>query len=191
MKKKADIIFLKGAYIMMLMAMFIIPLFVGNNHSLFRDTLSEPGTYSSPVSWIINSIFILLALGSLISGWKYYEGFVFHRIILTLFSLSFSLAAIFNQDLVISRILDDIIKNELQSYFICNTWLAFTILAFSTYTILETQTSRQLAIITGISTVILSIMVSEFGNTAGIWQRLLLLISFGWMILTFKDADHK
>jgi hypothetical protein len=56
--------------------------------------------------------------------------------------------------------------------------------------LLEKQTDRLLAIITGISAVILSLLASEADRTAGIWQRLLFIISFGWMIYTYKTMDY-
>ena len=181
---------LEGAYILLLLAMFILPLITAPEISIARNTLSELGAQFSPWSWIMNSIFAALALSAVISGWGYYEGFVFLRIILVLFGISLVLSAIFNQAPVNPEIRYNIREDGLHLYFACTTWITFIILTFSTALILEKQADRLLAVITGISAVLLSILASEADRTAGVWQRLLFITSFGWMIYTFKKIDY-
>jgi hypothetical protein len=189
MKKKAGIILLTGAYILLLLAMFILPLCDSYDHSITRNTLSYLAGQSHPGSWIMNSIFATLAISSVISGWGYYEGFAFHRIIMLLFGISLILAAIINQTHLTCKVLYYVSENGWHLYFISTAWLTFIILSFSTSLVLEKPSDRLIAIFTGISVILLSILVSEADRTAGIWQRLLFIISFGWMIYTFKPRD--
>jgi hypothetical protein len=72
------------------------------------------------------------------------------------------------------------------SYFIFTAGLTFVILTVSSTFILETQAERLLAITVGVSGIFLSILMSEVAQAAGLWQRLLFLISFGWMIYSFR-----
>jgi len=181
---------LEGAYILLLLAMFILPLFKAPEISITRNTLSELGAQFSPYSWIMNAIFAALALSAVISGWGCYEGFVFLRIILVLFGISLVLSAIFNQAPVNPEIRYNIREDGLHLYFACTTWITFIILTFSTALILEKQADRLLAVITGISAVLLSLLTTEADHTAGVWQRLLFVISFGWMIYTYKTIDY-
>ena len=190
MNKKAKIILLEGAYFLMLLAMFILPLITAPEISIVRNTLSELGAQFSPCSWIMNSIFAALAISAVVSGWGCYEGFVFLRITLVLFGISLALSAIFNQAPVNPEIRYNIREDGWHLYFACTTWITFIILTFSTALILEKQSDRLLAVITGISAVLLSILTSEADRTAGVWQRLLFIISFGWMIYTYKTIDY-
>lgn len=190
MKTKTNIILLEGSYILLLLAMFILPLFTAPEISIGGNTLSELGAQFSPYSWIINSIFAVLAITAVIAGWGCYEGFVFLRIILVLFGVSLLLSAIFNHAPVNTEINYNIREDGLHLYFACTTWITFIILTFSTALILEKQTDRLLAVITGVSAVLLSILASEADRTAGVWQRLLFIISFGWMIYTYKTIDY-
>jgi len=190
MKKKAKIILLEGAYILMLLAMFILPLFTLHDNSIIGNTLSELGAQFSPYSWIMNSIFVALAFSAVISGWGRYEGFVFLRIILVLFGISLVFSAFFNHAPGNPEIRYNIREDGWHLYFACTTWITFIILTFSTALMLEKQTDRLLAIITGISAVLLSLLASEADRTAGLWQRLLFIISFGWMIYTYKTIDY-
>jgi len=181
---------LEGAYILLLLAMFILPLITAPEISIVRNTLSELGAQFSPCSWIMNSIFAALALTAVISGWRCYEGFVFLRIILVLFGVSLVLSAIFNQAPVNPEIHFNIREDGWHLYFACTTWITFITLTFSTALILEKQADRLLAVITGISAVLLSLLASEADHTAGVWHRLLFIISFGWMIYTYKTIDY-
>ena len=70
------------------------------------------------------------------------------------------------------------------------TWLTFIILAFSTIPVLEKSEDRLLSVAAGISAILLSLLIFEAEMAAGIWQRLLFIISFGWMIYTFKTRSY-
>lgn len=190
MKKKSRIILLAAAFILMLPAMFIFPLFIVTDLSVIRNTLSDLGAQSTAGSWIINSILVVLGFSSVISGWGFFKGFVFQRVILLLFGLSIVLSAFFNHAPVNPAISYNISEDGWHKYFACITWIFFAILAFSTALMHKKQTDRSLAFIAGISAVLLSLLSSEAAQTAGIWQRLLFIISFGWMIYTVKTTDY-
>jgi hypothetical protein len=189
-RMKAGLILLAGVYLLTLLSMFMLPLCIVSDYSIIRNTLSELGVQSSSASWVMNSIFAALAFSSVISGWRCFEGFVFHRIMLILFGISLTLAAFFSQVQVSYNIHYNISEDGWHSFFACMTWMAFIILAFSTALIQEKQADRNLAVGTGLSAIFLSLLVSEADKTAGIWQRLLFIISFGWMIHTFRTMDN-
>ena len=189
-QKKPGIILMAGAYMLILLAMFILPFLMVPDQSLIRNTLSELGAQFSSYSWIMNSIFTVLALSSVISGWGCFEGFVFQRIILVLFGISLILASIFNHAPTDPDIQYNISEDGWHMYFICTSWLAFVILSFSTALILEDPSDRLLSIAAGITVLLLLLLTFEAENAAGIWQRLLFIISFGWMIYTFKTLNY-
>jgi hypothetical protein len=190
MKKKVKIVLLASACIMMLPAMFILPFFAGPDNSIIRNTLSDLGAQNTAGAWIINSIFVVLGFSSVISGWDFFKGFVFQRAILLLFGLSIVLSAFFNHAPVNPAIPYNISEDGWHKYFSCITWIFFVILAFSTALMHKKQTDRSLAFMAGISAVSLSLLSSEAAQTAGIWQRLLFIFSFGWLIYTLKTTDY-
>lgn len=189
MKKKSKIILLSAAFILMLLSMFIFPRSIVPDHSNIRNTLSDMGAQNSTGAWIINSILIALGFSSVISGWGFFKGFGFHRVILLLFGLSLVLSALFNHAPVNPEIPYNINEDGWHKYFACTTWIFFVILAFSTALIHKKQTARSLALIVGILAVLLSLLSSEAEQSAGIWQRLLFIISFGWMIYIFNTVN--
>jgi hypothetical membrane protein len=64
MNRNWEIMVLAAAFILMLLTMFILPLFSVTEYSLIRNTLSDLGAQSAPYAWIMNSVFVSLAAGS-------------------------------------------------------------------------------------------------------------------------------
>lgn len=189
MKRNLGIIVLTGAYILMLPAMFIIPLFNGSVYSIIENTLSESGAQSQSYTWIMDFIFAALATGSVLAGWSYFEGYVAHRIVLVIFGVSLLLMALFNHAPVSSDIWYNIREAGWHSYFGVTAIISFLILSIATSFILGNQRDRVLAVAAGLSSIFLSILMSEADHSAGVWQRLMLIISFGWMIYNFRTRE--
>jgi len=191
MKKDKEIMILTAAYFLALPAMFILPLFNVPEYSIVGNTLSELGAQFSPNAWIMNSLFVSLGVSSVIAGWGYFEGFMLHRIVLILFGISIVLIAFFNHAPVNPDIQYNIREDEWHAYFTYSAGLSFVILSIATGFILEKRENRLLAIAAGISAIFLSIMMSETDRFAGIWNRLLFIIMFGWLIYNFKNRNYK
>jgi hypothetical membrane protein len=188
-KESRGIMPLSAAYLLMLLAMFILPLFSVPEYSIIRNTLSELGAQSAPGAWIMNIVFTALALGSVIAGWRFFDGFVFHRIILILFGVSLALMAFFNHAPVNPEVQYNLREDGWHAYFAGTAVLSFIILSIATSFILEKQQDRQLARAAGTSAMVLMVLMAEADRLAGVWQRLILIISFGWMIYCFKASE--
>jgi hypothetical membrane protein len=160
------------------------------DHSLIRNSISELGAQCSTNSWIMNLVMVMLAVGSVLAGWRTYEGYGFHRIILLLFGISLALASVFNHAPVNLDIEYNIIEDGWHSYLMNTTWLSFIILTFSTAQIPENPENRWWSVITGLSSISLLLLVKEADQTAGIWQRLQFIISFAWMLNTYKQTNQ-
>ena len=183
------IFIMTGAYLLMLLAMFILPFLMVPDQSVIKNTISDLGAQYSPYSRIINPLMVALAVSSVMSGWRFYEDYDFHRVILLLFGLSLALAAVFNHAPVSHAETFNIIEDGWHSYLINTAWLSFIILTFSTSRIQENPGSRLWSVITGLSAISLLLLVKEANQIAGIWQRLQFIISFAWMMYTYKKTD--
>lgn len=187
MKRNKEILILLAAYVLLLLVMFILPVYSTPEYSIISNTLSQLGAQNTPNAWIMNFTFVTLGIGSIISGWRYFEGFAFQRLFLVLFGISLTLAAFFNHAPVNTLVQYNILEDGWHSYFIFTAGMTFVILTVSSTFILENQKDRLLATAVGASVILLSILTSEVAHAAGVWQRLLFIISFGWMIYTFKS----
>ena len=188
MKPNRGIWVLTAACLLALTGMFMLPLLGVPTHSVTKNTLSEFGAQLTPHAWIMNFIFISLAWGSLMAGWRYYEGFMLHRILLVMFGTSLALMAFFNQAPLRPDIPYNITEDGWHAYFSCTTGLSFVLLSIATSLILERPRGRFMAIASGIAVIFLSLLMAEADRLAGIWQRLIFIIAFGWMIYNFKTG---
>ena len=189
MKRTKEILILIAAYILLLLVMFIIPCYSAPEYSIIRNTLSQLGAQNTPNAWIMNFTFVLLGIGSIIAGWRYFEGHPFQRLFLILFGISLTFAAFFNHAPVNTLIQYKISEDGWHSYFIFTAGLTFIILTVSSTFILEKQADRIIAMAAGVLVLLLSVLMSEATQAAGVWQRLLFMISFGWMIYSFKTSE--
>ncbi len=188
--QKIGLAVLSVTYILMLPAMFVLPLISAADYSIAANTLYALADQSPFASIIINIILVVLVTGLVVTGWRCYKGFMFQRIFLLLFGLSLIMAAIVSLNGMVTNVIQYHGKNGWYSYFITTGWLTFIILAISTSSILNNALGRFLSVIAGLSDLFLTILVYEAESAAGIWQRLLFIISFGWMIYTFRILNH-
>lgn len=189
MKKNREILILVAASAQLLLVMFILPCYSAPEYSLISNTLSQLGAQNTQNAWIMNFTFISLGISSIIAGWRYLKGFAFQRLFLILFGISLMLAAFFNHAPVNTLIPYKISENGWHSYFIFITGLTFIILTVSSTFIPGKQADKLVAIVAGLSVLFLSVLMSKATQTAGVWQRLSFIISFGWMIYSFKDRE--
>jgi hypothetical membrane protein len=189
MLKNKEILILVAAYTLLLLVMFILPWYSTPEYSIMNNTLSQLGAQNTPNAWIMNLTFVSLGISSVIAGWKYFEGFAFQRLFLLLFGISLTLAAFYNHAPINTLTQFKISEDGWHSYFIFTAVLTFIILSVSSTFIPEKRADRLLAIVVGVSVLFLSILMSEATQTAGVWQRLSFIISFGWMIYSFKTRE--
>ena len=154
MKRNKEILILVAAYVLLLLVMFILPYYSAPEYSIIRNTLSQLGAQNTPNAWIMNFTFVSLGIGSIIAGWRYFEGFAFQRLFLILFGISLTLAAFFNHAPVNTLIQYKISEDGWHSYFIFTAGLTFIILTVSSTFILEKQTDRLLATVAGVSVIV-------------------------------------
>ncbi|MCB0497400.1 MAG: DUF998 domain-containing protein [Cyclobacteriaceae bacterium] len=177
------------AYIIMLMVVLILPFYSSESYSIILNTTSQLGAQQTPNAWIMNLTFVLLGLGSILSGWKILKGYTFHRVVLVLFGLSLVLAAIFHHAPVNTNLEYDLQQDWLHSVFASATGFSFTVFALSVTFIVEKKIDGLLAISAGILAMAFSMLMFNIPELMGIWQRLLFISCFGWLIYLFSNAD--
>jgi len=182
--------YLIGAYLLMMIVMFMLPFFSVESYTILKNTTSHLGAQNEPNAWIMNVTFVCLGLASIVSGWNFYKGFWFYRIILIVFGISLIFAAYYQHGPIDTGIKYDINENKLHSLFSNITGFSFTLLAISTAFILKQKNERLLALGIGISATILSLLMFKISDLMGVWQRIIFITSFGWMIHVFRIRNN-
>ena len=93
------------------MVMFILPFYSVDSYTISKNTTSHLGAQNESYAWIMNVTFVLLALTSIISGWKFYQGLWFHRVVLIIFGISLICAAYFQHGPIDPGIKYDIMED--------------------------------------------------------------------------------
>lgn len=170
------------AYLLMVLAAFILPFFSVEEYSLIKNTTSHLGAQGAPNAWMMNVVFALLGISSITDGWRRLSGFWLHRIILIVFGSSLLLTAIFQHAPIVAGVQFSTIEDDLHSKFATITGFSFIFFAVASAFIERTRVRRTLAISVGGFALICSLLFFNVPDFAGIWQRLIFLSSFAWLI---------
>ena len=178
------------AYVLLILAMFILPLFSMEGYSMIRHTVIQLGAQQSPNAWAFNGILILLGLGSIWAGRGLMYGFFLQRISLTIFGLALALTGLFSTAPIDPSL--DLNQQEAQLHFVFTnlSWIAFTVLAVSMVFMLESSKDKLLAWCMAGLSVLMSLGIYLIPELAGIFQRLLFIGSFGWLIYLFGFKEE-
>lgn len=79
-------------------------------------------------------------------------------------------------------------EDEMHSIFASLVGFSFTIFAFSTTFIENKKKRRSIAIAIGTLATCLSILIFSVSSLAGVWQRIMFIISFAWLLYFFNDV---
>jgi hypothetical protein len=179
------------AYLILALVMFALPFFSAEGYSIVRHTTSQLGAQNTPNAWVMNATFALMGLVSIYGGWSYYEGYWFQRMMLLVFGLSLALASVFSHAPISPGVAFDVQEDKFHSLFASTTGFGFTLLAISTGFIKRGDTVRVLPIAIGILATVFSMLIFSVAQYMGVWQRLLFLMSFAWLIYEFSQSVRK
>ena len=174
------------AYLLMLAIIFILPSFSAEGYSITAHTTSELAAQHAPNAWVMNLTFIFLGVSSFLDGWRVLDNFWFQKIIIAIFGLALVLTAFFQHAPIDPNLAFDVGEDNMHSWFASITGLSFTVFAISS-AFIETSRSRKiLAVSIGIFATLLSMLIFNLPDYAGIWQRLIFISAFGWLIFFFQ-----
>jgi len=177
-------------YIGMILVMFILPRFSMEGYSILRNTTSQLGAQNTPNAWVMNGIFVLLGLACIVDGWTYLRNYWFQNVVLTVFGVGLILTAIYSHA-PIEGVAFDVRQDQLHSLFATIVGLSFTLFAFSCAFIGKSTKQRLFALLAGVIATILSMFIFSVPAYAGVWQRLMFLLSFAWLILFLTGFTYQ
>ncbi len=186
---KGPIEYLVLPYLMLLGVIFILPFYSVESYSILQNTTSHLGAQEAPYAWVMNTTFILLGLGSMLSGWPYLKGYGFHKLALLIFGFSLIGAAIYQHAPIVAGIAFDAEEDWMHSLFSSVTGASFTVFAMSATFILRYRSAKAMALLVGVLAILLSVLIFTVPEFRGIWQRALFIITFGWLIILFNGQE--
>jgi len=186
---KGPIEYLVFPYLLLLGVIFILPFYSVESYSILQNTTSHLGAQHAPYAWVMNTTFILLGLGSMLSGWPYLKGYGFHKLALLIFGFSLIGAAIYQHAPIVAGVAFDAEEDWMHSLFSSVTGASFTVFAMSAAFILRYRTAKISALLVGVLAVLLSVLIFTVPEFRGIWQRAMFIVAFGWLIVLFNGQE--
>lgn len=182
---------LQITYGLLIAVVFILPFFSSDNYSILRNTTSHLGGQNMPNAWVMNLTFVLLGITVVWAGWKFLGNFWLHKILLLGFGLSLILVAVYSHAPIDPRLSSNEYEDFLHSVFAKTTGWTFTILAGAMIFIVKSKFHKILAGAIAIFVTLLSLMMFWEPTThlMGIWQRMIFLSSFAWLIYVFGKYE--
>ncbi len=180
--------FLGPAYLVLITAMFILPLFSFEEYSILKNTTSQLGAQNTPNAWIMNLVFILAGSASIVEGWIHLKQYWFQKFVITIFGLTLILTALFQTAPIVEGIPFNDYEDRMHTFFANIVGFSFAVFAFSAAFIERTTGERALALLVSILAIGLSVLMFSFAGYAGILQRTMFIIAFGWLIFFYSRA---
>ena len=181
--------FLPFAYVLMLVVIFVLPFFSYENYSIIEHTTSQLGAQNTPNAWLMNLTFILLGGSSIHDGWNHLENYWFQKVALVVFGGALLLTGVYSHAPIQPLVSFDVREDEVHSIFASLTGWSFTAFAVSMAFVDSTLDRKRLAIGMAILATVLSVLMFQVEEIRGIWQRLIFITSFGWMIFIFRNPN--
>lgn len=178
--------YLVPVYVILLVVMFVLPFYSADGYAIPLHTTSELGAQATPNAWVMNATFILLGIASILEGIVSLKQFWVQKVLIIIFGLGLIFTAIFQHAPITSGVPYNVIEDNLHSIFATVIGFSFTAFAVSAAFIEESKIRRLLAIFVAFAATGLSILMFNVTEYTGLWQRLLFIIAFGWMIFFFE-----
>jgi hypothetical membrane protein len=182
--------FLPAVYILMFLVVFILPFFSVREYSILKNTTSHLGAQGAPYAWVMNMVFALLGIATIVDGWMRLSKYWVHKVVLTIFGISLVLTAFFQHAPIVPGVEFNILEDDLHSKFASITGFSFTIFTIAAAFIESTNRRKVIAVVMGIIAILLSILIFNVAELAGVWQRMMFIIMFAWlMIFLYSRTD--
>lgn len=189
--RKTNIVLLLWIYLLFLLVIFILPFFSAQGYSIIKNTASQLGAQHTPNARVMNITFVLLGLATIIDGRRFLGNFWLHKIVITVFGIALIMAAFYRHAPITENVSYDISAYKLHSVFATITGSSFTLFSVAAAFIEKTLQRKILALLAGVFATAMSIMMFTLTDYTGIWQRLLLIISFAWLIFFLKMRKNE
>ncbi|MCR3905686.1 MAG: DUF998 domain-containing protein [Tenericutes bacterium] len=171
-------------YPLLIVVIFVLPFFSFEGYDILKHTTSQLGAQLTPNAWVMNTVFMLLGGAVIIDSLKSLKGFYVQQVVLIIFASTLILTAIFRHEHITSLFTHNI-EAELHSLFATIVGFSFVVFAMSMYFIEEEVKRKQISILMVFITTLLSILIFSMEPLRGLFQRLMFIISFLYLIDIF------
>lgn len=184
------------AYALLIVTMFLLPLFSFEGYSLTQNTISELGAQKVPGNWLTNSTIVILSLAIVLLATKQLRLYWKQLAVLYFFGISFLLTGIYQlAGLDAHQHIFNYTYDALHSLFSLITGFAFCLFCVSFIFIVKEKNHKWQTFGAFSLALLAPVLMWQFPEHRGIYQRILFLGTFGWLFYAltayqFKNKDN-
>lgn len=172
--------------------MFVLPLFSFEDYIITENTISELGAQKTSGNWFANISIILLSLAVALLGTKQLRPFWKQLAALYFFSICFIFTGVYQlAGLDAHSYIFNYTDDALHSLFSMLAGFAFCLFCFSFIFIVEKRNHKWQTFVAFALTMILPLLMFQYPEYRGIYQRILFLGAFGWLFYAFSSYTFK
>ena len=169
-------------YVLMLLVVFILPLFSVEEYSILKNTTSHLGAQGAPNAWVMNVVFALLGIAAAFDSWKRLSNYWLHKILIVVFGASLFLTAFFQHAPIVPDAAFSRQEDDMHSILATVTGFSFTFFAIACAFIETAKTRKLIAAGVGLLSLLLSVLIFNVAVLAGVWQRIIFIGAFAWLM---------
>ena len=177
-------------YFIMIIVIIVLPFYSYENYSIISSTTSQLGAQQTTNAWIMNVTFILLGLSTLFETLRKVKNNWISRSLLIIFSIGLIASAFFSHMPIEENITYNTLEDSIHSFFATLVCFMFTLTAFSALLTNMNRKQKTISIIVGIGATILSGLMFLFEDYMGIFQRLIFISSFLWLVSFLENKNN-
>lgn len=169
------------ATLLLVGVMFLLPPWSVPEYDILQHTTSLLGAQGAPGAFLMNGVFLLLGVAVILSALSAFPGMPLLRGLLLLFGASLFLTGIFQH-----RPLDPGLDYRIRADALHSLFATLTGFAFSLGVVEKGRWRRWGALLMGTASTVLSLLMAGTPELRGLFQRLLFLLAFPWLLLVVK-----
>lgn len=184
-RKNRGTTLLSGATLLLVGVMFFLPPWSVPEYDILKHTTSLLGAQGAPGAFVMNGVFLLLGAAVILSALSAFPEAPLLRGLILLFGASLLFTGIFQHRPLDPGLDYRIREDALHSLFATLTGFSFTFFAFS-LGVVERGRWRWGALLMGTAATALSLLMAGAPELRGLFQRMLFLLAFPWLLLVVK-----
>ena len=180
------------AYALLIVTIFLLPLFSFEGYSLTQNTISELGAQKVPGNWLANSTIVILSLAIVLLATKQLRLYWKQLTVLYFFCISFLLTGVYQlAGLDAHQHIFNYTDDALHSLFSIITGFAFCLFCVSFIFIVKEKNHKWQTFGAFSLALLAPLLIWQFPEYRGIYQRILFLGAFGWLFYALTDYQFK
>ena len=172
----------------LVLVMLLLPLWSFEGYSVVEHTTSHLGAQGTPRAWVMNATFLLAGVATQLAGWRKLRAHPLPLLLLSVFAISLVLTGLYRHAPLVGGVEANDFEDRRHSLFATTTGFGFVAFAVSMAFVSRVPRDRAIAGGVAAAATLLSLGMAAWPDLAGLLQRIMFAMAFGWLVWVTRDA---